>query len=228
MRELERDLPEHWRRRASGRPPGARRRGRGPVGSSIAAAAERSGTRGGARRARRRGRGRAAGGRRAALRPRPGDRRGRGDDRRRRCHHGFAGHTSGASTLDALAPLAEAGAATFSTHPLQTVPDASTDFTACPCAIAGSEPEALALAHALGERLGMRPFEVAEDRPCGLPRGGVDRLELPRRPRGVGGRAARAGRGGGRPRAAGADRPAHRAQLGRARRRGAHRPDRAR
>ena len=81
----------------------------------------------------------------AALRPRRRDRRGR---RRRspppRRALRFAGHTSGATGLDALAPLAAAGAATFSLHPLQTVPDGETDFTGCPCAISGSTPEAIA------------------------------------------------------------------------------------
>lgn len=52
----------------------------------------------------------------------------------------FAGHASGASTLDVLGPLVAAGAVPFSLHPLQTVPDRSTDFTGCPAAIAGSTP----------------------------------------------------------------------------------------
>jgi len=163
MRELERDPPNTD---AAAHPvdlPALAVVGAGPVGSSIAAAAESSGLevvlagREGAAEAAQRADavllcvpdqaiGKAAATIAAAgARPR------------------FAGHTSGASTLDALAPLAEAGAATFSIHPLQTVPDTSTDFTACPCAIAGSEAEALALARSLGERLGMRPFEVAED-----------------------------------------------------------------
>jgi predicted short-subunit dehydrogenase-like oxidoreductase (DUF2520 family) len=76
----------------------------------------------------------------------------------------MVGHTSGATGLDALAPAAEAGAATFSLHPLQTVPDAATDVTSCPCAISGSDAEALAFARAFAERLGMRPFEVPEER----------------------------------------------------------------
>jgi predicted short-subunit dehydrogenase-like oxidoreductase (DUF2520 family) len=76
----------------------------------------------------------------------------------------FAGHTSGASTLAPLAPLAAAGASTFSLHPLQTVPDRSTDFTGCPSAIAGADEQAVELARALAERLGMIPFEIAEDR----------------------------------------------------------------
>jgi predicted short-subunit dehydrogenase-like oxidoreductase (DUF2520 family) len=74
----------------------------------------------------------------------------------------FAGHTSGAGGLDALAPLAAAGAQTFSLHPLQTVPDTAADFTASPCAISGSSPDALALAGELASALGMRPFEIAE------------------------------------------------------------------
>ena len=73
------------------------------------------------------------------------------------------GHTSGATTLEALAAAADAGAATFSLHPLQTAPDAETDLTGSPCAISGSDAEALSFARALAERLGMRPFEVAED-----------------------------------------------------------------
>jgi predicted short-subunit dehydrogenase-like oxidoreductase (DUF2520 family) len=76
----------------------------------------------------------------------------------------FAGHTSGASSLATLGTLGDAGARSFSLHPLQTVPDRSTDFTACPCAISGSDPEALALALALAERLGMRAFEIDEER----------------------------------------------------------------
>jgi predicted short-subunit dehydrogenase-like oxidoreductase (DUF2520 family) len=76
----------------------------------------------------------------------------------------FAGHTSGASTLEPLAPFAQAGAATFSIHPLQTIPDRDTDFTGCPAAIAGSSADALDFARELAERLGMRPFEVPEER----------------------------------------------------------------
>ena len=74
----------------------------------------------------------------------------------------FAGHTSGASPLAALEPLAAAGAATFSVHPLQTVPDGQTDFTGAPAAISGSEAAALELARALAAALGMRAFEVAD------------------------------------------------------------------
>jgi len=74
----------------------------------------------------------------------------------------FAGHTSGATGLDALGSLAARGVATFSLHPLQTVPDGETDFTACPCAVWGATPEALALAGKLATTLGMRSFELAD------------------------------------------------------------------
>jgi predicted short-subunit dehydrogenase-like oxidoreductase (DUF2520 family) len=76
----------------------------------------------------------------------------------------FVGHTSGATGLDALAPAAEAGAASFSLHPLQTVPDARTELGDAPCAIWGSDREALGFARGLAERLGMRPFEVPDER----------------------------------------------------------------
>jgi predicted short-subunit dehydrogenase-like oxidoreductase (DUF2520 family) len=74
----------------------------------------------------------------------------------------FVGHVSGATGLDALAACRELGAATFSLHPLQTVPDAEADLRGAPCAIAGGDPEAEWLARALAERLGMRPFAVPE------------------------------------------------------------------
>jgi predicted short-subunit dehydrogenase-like oxidoreductase (DUF2520 family) len=74
----------------------------------------------------------------------------------------LVGHTSGATKLEALAAAIDAGAATFSLHPLQTAPDAETDLTGAPCAISGSDPTALAYATALAERLGLRPFEIAE------------------------------------------------------------------
>jgi predicted short-subunit dehydrogenase-like oxidoreductase (DUF2520 family) len=75
----------------------------------------------------------------------------------------MVGHTSGATGLDALAACADAGTATFSLHPLQTVPDAATDLTAAPCAISGSTAEAEELARTLADRLGMRPFTVPEE-----------------------------------------------------------------
>ena len=75
----------------------------------------------------------------------------------------FVGHTSGATTLDALAPARAAGAEVFSLHPLQTIPDGDTDLAGAPCAVAGSGA-AVRLARELGTRLGMRPFAVPEDR----------------------------------------------------------------
>lgn len=76
----------------------------------------------------------------------------------------FAGHTSGATDLDALSPLAERGAQTFSLHPLQTVPDGSTDLTGAPCAVSGLNDEAGSFATELAKRLGMKPFRVLEER----------------------------------------------------------------
>jgi predicted short-subunit dehydrogenase-like oxidoreductase (DUF2520 family) len=75
----------------------------------------------------------------------------------------FVGHVSGATGLDALAPCVERGAVAFSLHPLQTVPDAESDLRGAPCAIAGTGPDAEALARSLAERLGMRPFAVPEE-----------------------------------------------------------------
>ena len=74
----------------------------------------------------------------------------------------FVGHVSGATGLDALSAATEAGAGLFSLHPLQTIPDAQTDLVGAPCALAGSGPDALALARQLAHRLQMRPFEVPE------------------------------------------------------------------
>jgi len=76
----------------------------------------------------------------------------------------LVGHVSGAAGLDVLGPAADRGAALFSMHPLQTVPDGTSDLTGAPCAVAGSDGAALAFATALAARLGMRPFEVPEER----------------------------------------------------------------
>jgi predicted short-subunit dehydrogenase-like oxidoreductase (DUF2520 family) len=72
----------------------------------------------------------------------------------------YAGHVSGATPLTALDA---AGAQAFGLHPLQTVPEHGADLRGCGCAIAGSTPDALALARELAERLGMLPFEVRDD-----------------------------------------------------------------
>jgi predicted short-subunit dehydrogenase-like oxidoreductase (DUF2520 family) len=75
----------------------------------------------------------------------------------------FVGHTSGATGLGALAAAADAGALTFSLHPLQTVPDDRASLAGAPAAIAGGDEVAVELARALAEALAMVPFEVAED-----------------------------------------------------------------
>ncbi|MBM3667199.1 MAG: DUF2520 domain-containing protein, partial [Actinobacteria bacterium] len=75
----------------------------------------------------------------------------------------LVGHPSGAGTLAALEPAFAAGAATFSLHPLQTFPDGATSVEGTPAAVAGSDDGAAAFARALGERLGMRPFDVPEE-----------------------------------------------------------------
>jgi predicted short-subunit dehydrogenase-like oxidoreductase (DUF2520 family) len=75
----------------------------------------------------------------------------------------LVGHVSGATTLDALSPAIERGAAGFSLHPLQTFADAATPVEGTPAAIAGSDEKALAYARALAGTLGMRPFEVPEE-----------------------------------------------------------------
>jgi predicted short-subunit dehydrogenase-like oxidoreductase (DUF2520 family) len=76
----------------------------------------------------------------------------------------FVGHVSGATTLDALAEARARGAEAFSLHPLQTIPDGGADLTGAPCAVSGSSAAALQLAEGLAESLGMRPFDVPEER----------------------------------------------------------------
>lgn len=74
----------------------------------------------------------------------------------------FLGHTSGATGLEALAETIGSGA-TFSMHPLQTVPDGTSELAGAPAAVSGSNEEALGLARALAESLGMTPFALPED-----------------------------------------------------------------
>jgi predicted short-subunit dehydrogenase-like oxidoreductase (DUF2520 family) len=80
----------------------------------------------------------------------------------------LVGHTSGATPLSALTPAARPGTALFGLHPLQTVsgeePDPAARLAGAGCAIAGSTPPATAAARRLAERLGMVPFEIADDR----------------------------------------------------------------
>jgi len=72
----------------------------------------------------------------------------------------LVGHTSGATPLSALA---HAGVDAFGLHPLQTVAHADVRFKGASAAVAGSSPEALALASAVAERLGMTPFEIDDE-----------------------------------------------------------------
>ena len=76
----------------------------------------------------------------------------------------LVGHVSGATTLDALAAATEHGAGTFSLHPLQTFAHGETPVEGTPAAIAGSTQESLVYARSLAEALGMRPFEVPEEK----------------------------------------------------------------
>jgi predicted short-subunit dehydrogenase-like oxidoreductase (DUF2520 family) len=70
------------------------------------------------------------------------------------------GHTSGATPLSALA---HAGVPAFGLHPLQSFAHPGVGFEGAGAAVAGSTPEALAVATGLAERLGMRPFEVDDE-----------------------------------------------------------------
>lgn len=75
---------------------------------------------------------------------------------------GLIGHLSGAT------PLAGSGA-DFGVHPLQsfTGDEGADAFRGIGCAVAGRSPEALAAARELAERLGGRPFEVADSQRAG-------------------------------------------------------------
>jgi predicted short-subunit dehydrogenase-like oxidoreductase (DUF2520 family) len=72
----------------------------------------------------------------------------------------IAGHCSGATTLDVLAPL-EA----FSMHPLMTVArdDDPDRLRGAGAAVAGSTPRALAVAEGLAQALGMRVVQIADE-----------------------------------------------------------------
>lgn len=67
------------------------------------------------------------------------------------------GHCSGATSIDVLGEHER-----FGLHPLMTVPTGADGsvFAGAPAAIAGSNDHALAVARALAERLGLRPFEI--------------------------------------------------------------------
>ena len=70
----------------------------------------------------------------------------------------LVGHCSGATGLDALGAH-EA----FGLHPLMTVIGAGARFEGASCAIAGSSERSRWIADALARRLGMTPFEVADE-----------------------------------------------------------------
>jgi predicted short-subunit dehydrogenase-like oxidoreductase (DUF2520 family) len=76
----------------------------------------------------------------------------------------FVGHTSGATGLEALAAATTQGVAAFGLHPLQTITDDNPELIGASCAVSGSTPEAVALARSLAQRLGMRSFELPEER----------------------------------------------------------------
>jgi predicted short-subunit dehydrogenase-like oxidoreductase (DUF2520 family) len=73
----------------------------------------------------------------------------------------LVGHTSGATPLTALDA---AGEAAFGLHPLQTFAGGEPPerFEGVGAAVAGTSPAALAVARGLAERVGMRPFEIAD------------------------------------------------------------------
>jgi predicted short-subunit dehydrogenase-like oxidoreductase (DUF2520 family) len=72
----------------------------------------------------------------------------------------LVGHCSGATGLDVLKPHER-----FGVHPLMTfAPDhAAPAFAGAAAAVAGNTGRSLAVAHAIARRLGMEPFELADD-----------------------------------------------------------------
>ena len=219
MRELERDLPTHSASAPEPPLPALAIVGAGRVGGSIAAAAAAPGSTCG-RRPRRRLDASARGGGGPPLRPRRRDRRAAGGGRRGPSRGSrFVGHTSGATGLDALAPRPRPGRAAFSLHPLQTVPDGDTDLTGAPARSPAPTAGALGLARALAMRSACAPSRsprsdraayhaaaaIASNFLVALEESAVE--------------PARARRGRGRRASSRAARPAHRGELGRARRR---------
>ena len=73
----------------------------------------------------------------------------------------FIGHVSGSLGLDALAARGP-GTEAFTLHPLQTIPAADTELAGAPCAVSGTNTEALTVARGLALTCGMRPFELPE------------------------------------------------------------------
>ncbi|MFN8159709.1 MAG: pantoate--beta-alanine ligase [Solirubrobacterales bacterium] len=74
----------------------------------------------------------------------------------------FVGHTSGATGLSALEAAGGRGARLFSLHPLQTITAESPGLAGAPCAVSGSDEEAMEHAAGLAESLGMAPFAMPE------------------------------------------------------------------
>ena len=74
----------------------------------------------------------------------------------------LVGHTSGATSLEALGAATAEGISTFSIHPLQTVRGDASDLDGAPCAVSGSDTAALEFAERLSSALGMTPFEVPD------------------------------------------------------------------
>ncbi len=78
----------------------------------------------------------------------------------------FVGHTSGATSLEALEPAARGGAELLGLHPLQSLADDHASLRGIGCAVAGSSPAAEAAATVIANDLGMSPF-VIDDRQRG-------------------------------------------------------------
>lgn len=74
----------------------------------------------------------------------------------------FVAHVSGAATAEVLAPLAQAGALTFSFHPLQTFPPDTPPeaFEGIAVGVEGT-PDAVAAGTALARTLGARPVVLS-------------------------------------------------------------------
>ena len=108
---------------------------------------------------------------RAALRPRRGDRAPparRPSPPRRGCAASATPAAPPGSTP--LAAASERGIATFSLHPLQTIPDGGAELGGTPCAVAGSTADALALRGRPGRRARDAPVRGARGGPRRLPR----------------------------------------------------------
>ena len=90
----------------------------------------------------------------------------------------LVGHCSGATTLAPLAPARGVLAAPADDGPGRSA--GPVDFAGARAAIAGSTPRALDAARELADALGMTAVDDRRRRPRRLPRGRLDRLQLPR------------------------------------------------